>query len=326
MSHIGITCPPATGHINPFSSLGHRLQSRGHRVTVFQVPEMATAVLSHGIEFRPVAEKSFPSGTVAKTYRRMGELSGLPLLRFTSNFLLNYTSAVMLEGLDSFREAGLDALLVDQTVAGGESIARMLDVPFATVAVGLDLYAESDTPPFFTTLRYTGKPVRRLAHIPCYLTWAFLARHCEGVINDIRRKWNLPLYDSLLESTSTRAQIAQQPAFFDFPRKRIPECFHYTGPFHDLRTRPDVPFPWDQLDSSRPLIYASMGSLQNQNTRVFQMIAEACRGVDAQLVVSLGGGRQPEDLGPLPEIPWWWAMLRSLNFFGERSLSLIMRA
>ncbi len=303
MSHIGMLCPPATSHLNAFAALGRRLQSRGHRVTAFQTPEMEAAVLSHGIEFRPVAEKSFPSGTLAETYRTLGTLSGFALLRFTRDYFVKYTTAVMLEGLESFREARIDALLVDQTLAGGESIARMLDVPFATVAVGLDLYAEADIPPFFSTLSYTGNPVRRLVHIPLYIVWGVLARPVDAAIKEIRRKWNLPAYSSKGELTSTRAHITQQPAFFDFPRKTVPEYFHYTGPFHDLRTRPAVPFPWDQLDSSRPLIYASMGSLQNQNTWVFRTIAEACQGLKAQLVLSLGGGCHPDELGPLPGTP-----------------------
>src|SRR4051812_43892081 len=102
MSHIGIICPPATGHINPFSSLGRRLQSRGHRVTAFQALEMETAVLAHGIDFRPVAVKSYPSGTLAKTYRRMGELSGFALMRFTSDYFVKYTTSLMAEGLETF--------------------------------------------------------------------------------------------------------------------------------------------------------------------------------------------------------------------------------
>ena len=43
----------------------------------------------------------------------------------------------------------------------------------------------------------------------------------------------------------------------------MPANFHYTGPFHDVRVRPPAPFPWERL-TGRPLIYASMGTLQNR--------------------------------------------------------------
>jgi zeaxanthin glucosyltransferase len=66
-----------------------------------------------------------------------------------------------------------------------------------------------------------------------------------------------------------------------------------------------VDFPWSRLDQGRPLVYASMGTLQNGVLQTFRMIAEACVcvGVDLQLVISLGGGQDPALLGDLPGDP-----------------------
>src|SRR5205807_10507854 len=49
----------------------------------------------------------------------------------------------------------------------------------------------------------------------------------------------------------------------------------------------------------RPLVYASMGTLQNRQKHIFGIIAEACAGLDVQLVLSLGGGGKPEDMEEL---------------------------
>jgi MGT family glycosyltransferase len=46
-----------------------------------------------------------------------------------------------------------------------------------------------------------------------------------------------------------------------------------------------------------------MGTLQNGILRTFRMIAEACAGLDLQLVISLGGGQDPAQLGDLPGDP-----------------------
>jgi MGT family glycosyltransferase len=46
-----------------------------------------------------------------------------------------------------------------------------------------------------------------------------------------------------------------------------------------------------------------MGTLQNQIQQVFREIAEACEGVNAQLVISLGGGAKPEQIPALPGNP-----------------------
>ena len=52
-------------------------------------------------------------------------------------------------------------------------------------------------------------------------------------------------------------------AFFDYPRERLPDNFHYTGPWHSVDFGDNLDFPWEKLDG-RPLIYASMGTLQNR--------------------------------------------------------------
>ena len=49
----------------------------------------------------------------------------------------------------------------------------------------------------------------------------------------------------------------------------------------------------------RPLVYASLGTLQNGSEMQFRTIAEACDGLDVQLVLSLGGGMEPARLGQL---------------------------
>jgi hypothetical protein len=51
--------------------------------------------------------------------------------------------------------------------------------------------------------------------------------------------------------------------------------------------RDAVPFPWERLDG-RPLIDASLGTLQNGRPELFAQIAEACAPLEAQLVISLG--------------------------------------
>jgi len=81
-----------------------------------------------------------------------------------------------------------------------------------------------------------------------------------------------------------------------------PAILHYTGPFVDARQRPPVAFPWDRLNGS-PLIYASLGTMQNGSEAIFRTIAEGCAGLHAQLVISLGGGLDPARLGTLPGDP-----------------------
>jgi zeaxanthin glucosyltransferase len=63
-----------------------------------------------------------------------------------------------------------------------------------------------------------------------------------------------------------------------------------------------VDFAWERLNG-RPLVYASLGTLQNGSEEIFRIIASACAGLDVQLVISLGGGLDPERLGVLSGDP-----------------------
>ncbi len=40
MTHFGILAPSAIGHLNPMSVLGRELERRGHKVTLFVIPDL----------------------------------------------------------------------------------------------------------------------------------------------------------------------------------------------------------------------------------------------------------------------------------------------
>src|SRR6476646_3982474 len=64
--------------------------------------------------------------------------------------------------------------------------------------------------------------------------------------------------------------------------------------------RVDVDFPWQRL-TGEPLIYASMGTLQNGLESVFRAVVEAAaRHRNVQLVLSIGGCLDLDQIGPLP--------------------------
>ena len=98
------------------------------------------------------------------------------------------------------------------------------------------------------------------------------------------------------------AHITQWPQCLDIHRSELPNNFFYTGPFVDRARRASVGFPWERLDG-RPLIYASLGTTRRGDRLIFHRIAEACCGLDLQLVISLGGRRDPTMFTGLPGDP-----------------------
>jgi MGT family glycosyltransferase len=121
-------------------------------------------------------------------------------------------------------------------------------------------------------------------------------------VNRQRKAWGLKPLKRSTDALSPLAQIAQLPEVLEFKVDKRPAVLHYAGPFVDAQLRTAIGFPWQRLDG-RPLIYASLGTLQNGSEEIFRTIAAACAGLDAQLVISLGGGLNPERLGQLPGDP-----------------------
>ena len=103
-----------------------------------------------------------------------------------------------------------------------------------------------------------------------------------------------------LAGISKFAWLTQTPKEFDFPSSHRPPQFRHTGPFHDGSGRSDPDFPWDRL-TGEPLVYASMGTLQNGLESVFNTIAQAVGPrAGLQLVLSIGPVLNPQQVKSLP--------------------------
>ena len=302
MTHFGLICPASTGHLNTMLPLGKELQQRGHRVTLFGILDAESKTLAAGLEFRAVGESDFPRGAMAESLAKLGKLSAREALKYTIQALSDGANVLLRDAPKAIKEAGVEALLVDQASSEGGTVAEFLDIPFISICSAVVLNREESVPPYFTTWEYNPAWWGRLRNRLGYRILNRLGKPITEVINRYRQEWNLPIQSSPNERYSQLAQISQQPAELEFPREELPQWFHFTGPYHSPVGREVPGFPYEKL-TGQPLIYASLGTVQNRLIRVFQQIAEACVGLDAQLIISLGGSAKPESLPELAGSP-----------------------
>jgi zeaxanthin glucosyltransferase len=52
MTHYGLPCPAASGHLNPMTTLGHELRRRCHRVTLVGIVDGRSAAEAAGLDFQ----------------------------------------------------------------------------------------------------------------------------------------------------------------------------------------------------------------------------------------------------------------------------------
>lgn len=303
MTHFGILCLEATGHLNTMFPLGRELQRRGHCVTVFSGSGGQTKAQAAGFSFCDIysAGDRKPGGKTQIPSAKVEKLRGLASIRYTLQKFAQIAQTRLQQAPAIIKEHGVEALLVDLSIFEGGTIADHLNLPYVTVCCVLPFYQDPTIPPITTTWLYNPALWAQLRNRVGYSLVDRLAQPVWQVICQYRQKWNLPAYKHTNDIFSKLAIITRHISEFEFPRQ-LPPHFHFTGPFHNFIEREPVEFPFEKLNG-KPLIYASMGTMQNHLDYVFRTIAEACANLNAQLVISLGGGLDPEAFPNLPGSP-----------------------
>jgi zeaxanthin glucosyltransferase len=296
---IAFSCPAVPGHLHPMTALACKLRGRNHEVFFLCLAEAEPMVRSVGLDFFPFGEAVFPAGEYPRRLRALSQLSGNEALEFTMGLYADVCRAALEDGERAIRESRAEALVLDATSRGLNLVAMQLKLPFIQVSNALHV-------------DFSG-------HAPlCVYDWPHqagpegYARNIEG-INAVRKMTapmvalerdyvaRVGLSIDVEDPTSHRsklAQLTQTPKEFDFPGDHWPAHFHYTGPWHDPSLRPPVDFPWDKL-TGEPLIYASMGTLQNGAERIFEVIVAAAQTPGRQLVLSIGKNLDADKVGRL---------------------------
>jgi zeaxanthin glucosyltransferase len=198
------------------------------------------------------------------------------------------------------RALGIDMIVGDQTEAAAGLAARHLDLPYVSVANALPLNREPGVPPPFTGWRFDPSDWGRERNRGGYRVSDLLMRRHARVISDRASGWRLGALHTIEDCASPFAQISQTIAGFDFPRAVLPPAFHHVGPLRPPSRPPLLRMP---PRDERPLVFASLGTLQGGRVSLFRRIAEAARQLDVQLVIAHGGGLDPRAAASLPGSP-----------------------
>lgn len=271
-------------------AIGRELQRRGHRVTVFQAPELEGKIAAERLDFCPLETRGF---SVQRYVDLVNEQQGISV----RNFLEYATkSARMLceEAPRALQAAGVNGAMVDISQPGGATAAEMAGLPFISLCNALPLHSEPDVPPDFLPWGYRDAWWARARNRVGYAVRNRMIRPLDRVLNSYRHSAGLQPYGSPDDSFSRLAQITQLVKEFDFPRKRLPDCFHYVGPYR-REGEAEAPFPFERLDG-RAVVYASLGTVFGSRMEIWKAILEGCAGLDAQLVIALGGRAKAESL------------------------------
>jgi zeaxanthin glucosyltransferase len=298
---IGFISLSVPGHFNPMSAVARQLQSRNHDVVVLSLPVMEPFACAANLPFIPFGEKEFPTEHTSEVVGTLSRLTGEEALQFTVSAVARVMKVKWRELPKLLSSNGIDALVLDDYDFYSGVVPMYLEMPYAIIANAFHFDYSGHTPLCVYGWAHENTPEARERNRQGVSTFTqMLIRSNAEMIAEVERAGIRPNWEDPSSLLSDRPWITQCPREFDFESSHWPGQFHYTGPFHDGEGRRELSFPWNRL-TGEPIVYASMGTVQNGNVDIFRTIVTAvAKHKAAQLVLSIGNVLRPEQIGPVP--------------------------
>jgi len=293
---MGVATIAATGHLNAMTALARRLANRGHEATFISMPDGERAARDAGLRFESLCALEYPLGFADDVLRKQSALTGEEGLQFTMQALGSVSQAVLKSMPAILKKLKVDGMVIDNALYGASAAARLTRVPFATIFCTPILDLSGGMPPWQVSWPYEDSDAARQRNLAGVDAVLKLVEPVYRIQLEHLKRAGIQVDESDYEWVrSPLACITQVPAAFDFLGHHLPPHYHRTGPFHDGLGRAEVAFPWERL-TGEPLIYASMGTVQNGLLEVFRIILQATERMGYQVVLSVGPNIAAEQL------------------------------
>jgi zeaxanthin glucosyltransferase len=123
MAHLGFITLAVMGHLYPMSTLALHLMKRGHRVTFFSIADAEAFITGAGLACVVLGREEFPLGYMPRVLDELSRMNGARGLRYTIKLLCADVRVTMDEVPAAIKDAGIDALVIDQFFMGGNTVA-----------------------------------------------------------------------------------------------------------------------------------------------------------------------------------------------------------
>ncbi|MCP4404991.1 MAG: glycosyltransferase family 1 protein [bacterium] len=310
-----------TGHINASVKLAKRLQARGHHVAYLTPSYKQEALAAQGLESIPVLEKIYGSGTAQPQPSEIAKLKGVArvwtLRKLAADEKISlFDAAVLQQSLKNFVAAQQpDCFIIDSMLPRIALSVHSLHIPLMLLAITLPRQKDRSVPPLMTPIIPHNSVYSKLL---VSLSWRVLSlmttfmKLLEGDTYHARQYKQLARqcgYPTGLVDTQAEfiphvnmPELILCPQEFDFPRKSA-HNIHYVEASIDTE-RKEIPFPWEDIDKNKPLIYCSLGTesyIARQCQEFLQsVILAAAERSQWQFVLATGDHIDPQDFHSVP--------------------------
>jgi MGT family glycosyltransferase len=270
---------PATGHINPSLGVVRALIAQGEEVLYANTEDIRPQIEPTGATFVP-----YPQNTTLETLMARASGGHIPGNALALHQIGAALLPFCLELIDRERP---NYVLVDSLAAWGKHAARLRGVKsIASVST----FVLTPGAPLPLTPGLIAETIGHLIPtLPAFAgTWWQMKRHY-GVNIGGPLAAVMSVADMNLVYTSRDFQPAAET---------LDGTYQFVGASMDARPR-TTDFPFDQL-TRKPLIYISLGTINNQNLDFYRQCFAALGNYGAQVVLSAGKKTDLKALDPIP--------------------------
>lgn len=277
---------PAHGHVNPTLPIVQELVRRGQQVSYYLTEEFRDAVQATGAVFYGYESKM--KELMAMSFSKEGNMSS-ERMASVSQEITGQMHQVPSGVMDSIRAEQPDVIVYDFMCAWAKIVAQELQVPAITTRA---TYASNDH------FNLQDEMKQRMHDFPGMRKRMEMMR---TMMAEQGKSSADPFADfSSIWQDAESLNIVIMPKEFQPAAETFDDRYVFVG--SSISPRHEAPdFPFDQLDTDRPLLYISLGSVAFPQPEFFKQCFEAFAEQPWQVVLSVGRVIDVTTLGPVPD-------------------------
>lgn len=294
MARIAFCLPALSSHAAVHGVLARALAARGHDCRMVGGEGLGPLAGREGIAFESLGTHD-------------PDLHNAGLLR-TLTATAAATRAFVRHGPEALGRLGPDLVVADQAEPGASLAAEAAGIPRVTLASALPLDRDETIPPPFVGWPWVaGEEGRRRNRGGWRVADALMALQSRALAQGCRDH-RLPMRRRIDDWISPQLDLRQMVPSLDFPHAPGPGA-RAVGPLRD-----GARGSFDMDTAGRPLVFASLGTLQGGRRGLLAAIAEAAEDLNVCLALAHCGGLTEAEAQALPGR----AIIR--DFFPQRAV------
>jgi MGT family glycosyltransferase len=257
---------PAYGHINPTLPIVAELTRRGECIIYYATEKFRQPIEASGATFHPY--------TNLPDVESLGQITKNPVTLAAT--LAHASERVLPALLEELGDLQPDYLIHDSMCGWGAQAAAKLDMPTVN---GSAVFAFGGPPP---SLRFVLRNLWVvLTALPDLMDYQRTQRR-------IHERWGVPALSLGEMFTNTQAlNIVYTSRAFQPKGEQYDDSYVFVGPTVGPRPTPETDLPLEAF-AERTLIYASLGTILNEDAGFFNACMDAFAGTDYAVVIATG--------------------------------------